>query len=79
MGPKIVKRLAILIAIVVVAGASIYFIQRSQVTRMAREVLDKAQAAEEKGDYDEANQKYQERLIVVPNDDVTKEKLAECS
>src|SRR3954451_19329321 len=77
MGPKTVRRLAILIAIVVVTGVSIYFIQRSQVSRMAREVLDKAQAAEEKGNYDEAIREYQERLIVVPSDDGTKEKLAE--
>ena len=77
MGPKTVRRLAILIVIVVVTGVSIYFIQRSQVNRMAREVLDKAQAAEEKGNYDAAIREYQERLMVVPSDDVTKEKLAE--
>ena len=41
MGPKTVRRLVILIAIVVVTGLSIYFLQRSQVTRMAKSVLEK--------------------------------------
>ena len=39
MGPKTVTRLVILIAIVVVASLSIFFLQRSQVTRMAKSVL----------------------------------------
>lgn len=77
MGPKTVKRLAILVAILVLGGISIYFIQRSQVTRMARSVLDEAQESEKVGDYDGAISKYQERLMVFPNDDATKEKLAD--
>ena len=77
MGPKTVKRLVILIAIVVVASLSIYFLQRSQVTRMAKSVLEEAQEAEKGGDYEAAIQKYQEHLMVVPDDDVTKEKLAD--
>ena len=54
MGPKTVTRLVILIAIVVVAGLSIYFLQRSQVTRMAKSVLEEAQEAEKGGDYEAA-------------------------
>ena len=62
MGPKTVKRLVILIATVVVAGLSIYFLQRSQVTRMAKSVLEEAQEAEKGGDDEAAIQKYQEHL-----------------
>ena len=77
MGPKTVKRLVILIAIVIVASLSIYFLQRSQVTRMAKSVLEEAQEAEKGGDYEAAIRKYQEHLLVVPGDDVTKAKLAD--
>ena len=77
MGPKTVIRLVILIAIVIVASLSIYFLQRSQVTRMAKSVLEEAQEAEKGGDYEAAIQKYQEHLVVVPGDDVTKAKLAD--
>jgi cellulose synthase operon protein C len=77
MGPKTVKRLAILIATVLVASLSIFFIQRSQVTRMARSVLDEAQQAEKAEDYDGAIRRYHERLTVVPDDEITKEKLAD--
>ena len=54
MGPKTVIRLVILIAIVVVASLSIYFLQRSQVTRMAKSVLEEAQEAEKGGEYEAA-------------------------
>ena len=77
MGTKTVQRLVILIAIVAVAGPSIYFLQRSQVTRMAKSVLEEAQEAEKGGDNEAAIEKYQEHLMVVPGDEVTKEKLAD--
>src|SRR3954469_9070495 len=77
MGTKTVQRLVILIAIVAVAGPSIYFLQRSQVTRMAKSVLEEAQEAEKGGDNEAATEKYQEHLLVVPGDGGTKEKLAD--
>jgi tetratricopeptide (TPR) repeat protein len=77
MGPKSVKRLAILMALVLVAGLAIYFTQQKQVKRMALSVLDEAQEAEKAGDFDGAIRKYQERLAVVPGDEATKERLAD--
>src|SRR5262245_29237384 len=77
MGPKSIKRLAILIALVLIAGLAIYFTQRKQVERMALSVLDEAQVAEKAGDFDGAIRKYQERLAVVPSDEATKEMLAD--
>jgi len=44
---------------------------------MARSVLDEAQGAEKSGDYEAAIRKFRERLAVVPNDEVAKEKLAD--
>ena len=62
MGPKTIKRLAILISVVLVTSLAIFFIQRYQVTRMAQVVLDDAEQAERDGDFDEAARIYQERL-----------------
>jgi tetratricopeptide (TPR) repeat protein len=77
MGPKFVKRLAILLAAVFITGLVLYFAQRSQVERMGKSVFDEAQKAEKSGDYDGAVRKYRERLAVVPNDEETKKKLAD--
>ena len=77
MGPKTIKRLAILISVVLVASLAIFFIQRYQVTRMAQLVLDDAEKAERDGEFDEAARIYQERLAVIPDDVDTKLKLAD--
>jgi tetratricopeptide (TPR) repeat protein len=77
MGPKTIKRLAILISVVLVTGLAIFFIQRYQVTRMAQLVLDDAEKAERDGNFDEAARIYQERLIAIPDDVDTKLKLAD--
>jgi tetratricopeptide (TPR) repeat protein len=77
MGPKTIKRLAILISVVLVASLAIFFIQRYQLTRMAQLVLDDAERAERDGDFDEAARIYQERLAVIPDDVDTKLKLAD--
>ena len=77
MGPKTIKRLAILISVVLVASLAIFFIQRYQVTRMAQLVLDDAEQAERDGEFDEAARIYQERLAVIPDDVDTKLKLAD--
>ena len=77
MGPKTIKRLAILISVVLVASLAIFFMQRYQVTRMAQVVLDNAEQAERDGDFDEAARIYQERLKVIPDDVDTKLKFAD--
>ena len=78
MGPKTIKRLAILISVVLVASLAIFFIQRYQVTRMAQLVLDDAEQAERDGDFDEAARIYQERLAVIPDDVDTKLEISRC-
>ena len=77
MGPKTIKRLAILISVVLVASLAIFFIQRYQLTRMAQLVLDDAERAERNGEFDEAARIYQERLTFAPDDVETKLKLAD--
>jgi cellulose synthase operon protein C len=68
MGAKTVKRLAILLATILVAALSIFFIQRYQVVRMDRSVLARAAQAEKDGNFEEAVRFYQEHFEVVPDD-----------
>ena len=68
MGAKTVRRLVILILTILVAGLSIYFIQRYQVSRMNRSVLARAEQAEKAGKFEEAARLYQEHLEVIPDD-----------
>src|SRR4051794_27205335 len=77
MGPKTIKRLAILISVVLVTSLAIFFIQRYQVTRIAGSVLDSAEQAERDGDFEEAARIYQERLNLTPDDVDTSLKLAD--
>src|SRR5262245_52747003 len=77
MGPTTIKRLATLIAVILVAGLSVFFLQRYQISRMAGSVLRDAEQAATSGDYEKAIAKYQERLDVVPDDEDTKLKLAD--
>src|SRR5208337_5411374 len=77
MGAKTVKRLAILVATILVAGVSIFFIQRYQVRRMDRSVLAQAKRAEEDGNFEDAARFYQEHLEVATDDPVAKLKYAD--
>src|SRR3954454_24904395 len=77
MGPKTIKRLAVLISVVLVTSLVIFFIHRYQVTRMAGSVLDSAEQAERDGDFEEAARIYQERLTFAPDDVDTSLKLAD--
>jgi len=77
MGAKIVKRLAILVATILVAGLSIFFIQRYQVSRMDRSVLAQAKRAEEGGNFEDAARFYQEHLEVATDDPEAKLKYAD--
>ena len=77
MGAKTVKRLAILVTTILVAGLSIFFVQRYQVGRMDRSVLAQAARAEEDGNFKDAARFYQEHLEVAPDDPEAKLKYAE--
>src|SRR5271157_364775 len=77
MGAKTVKRLAILVTTILVAGLSIFFVQRYQVGRMDQSVLAQAARAEEDGNFEDAARFYQEHLEVAPDDPEAKLKYAE--
>lgn len=77
MGAKTVKRLAILVTTILVAGLSIFFIQRYQVEKMDRSVLAQAARAEKDGNFEEAARFYQEHLEVAPDDQEAKLKYAD--
>ncbi len=76
MGAKTAKRLAILVTAILVAGLSLFFIQRFQVGRMDRSVLDQAAQAEQDGNYEDAARDYQEHLEIAADDWEAKLKLA---
>ena len=77
MGAKTVKRLAIVLTTILVAGLSIFFIQRYQVEKMDRSVLAQAARAEKDGNFEEAARFYQEHLEVAPDDQEAKLKYAD--
>ncbi len=77
MGAKTVKRLAILVTTILVAGSSIFLVQRSQVERMDRSVLAQAAQAEKEGNFEKAAPLYQEHLEVAPDDWEAKLKYAD--
>jgi len=77
MGAKTAKRLAILVTTILVAGLSIFWIQRYQVERMDQSVLDQAARAEEKKNFEDAARFYQEYLEVAPDNWEVKLKLAD--
>ena len=77
MGAKTVKRLVILLTTILVAGLSIFFIQRYQVEKMDRSVLAQAARAEKDGNFEDAARFYQEHLEVAPDDQEAKLKYAD--
>ncbi len=77
MGAKTVKRLAILVTTILVAGLSIFFIQRYQVGRIDRSALAQAARAENDGNFEEALRFYQEHFEVAPDDPEAKLKYAD--
>ena len=77
MGAKTVKRLAILVTTILIAGLSIFFLQRYEVERMDRSVLARAAQAEKDGNFEEAAPLYQEHLEVAPDDWEAKLKYAD--
>lgn len=68
MENKTVLRLAILIGVLALLGGGGYLLWKLQVGRKAREVVARAERAEEKGDFETAARLYSEHLAVVPGD-----------
>src|SRR5262245_44747905 len=77
MGKKTVKRLAVLIGVIALVGGGGYVRWRFQVERMARDVINQAERAEQQADYAKAQELYREHLNVVQDDAEVKLKLAE--
>ena len=72
-----VNRLAILVTTILIAGLSIFFLQRYQVDRMDRSVLAQAAQAEKEGNFEKALPLYQEHIEVAPDDQEAKLKYAD--
>ena len=77
MRSKIIKRWAIFIAVLSLIGGTGFFTQRFQVTRQAKSVEAKADAAVKDGDFAEAERLYREHLVVFPDDVEIKIKYAD--
>ena len=68
MRAKIIKRWAIFIAVLSLIGGTGFFTQRFQITRKARSVEEKADAAVKAGEFAQAEGLYREHLAVLPED-----------
>ena len=68
MRAKTVKRLAIMMAVVVLAVGASYLLWRFQVRNMSQGIVAQGDAAEDKGDYANAVDLYQQHLLVFPDD-----------
>jgi cellulose synthase operon protein C len=77
MRTKIIKRWAIFIAVLSLIGGTGFFTQRFQVTRQAKSVEAKADAAVEDGNFAKAETLYREHLVVFPEDVEIKIKYAD--
>jgi tetratricopeptide (TPR) repeat protein len=77
MAAKTARRLAILVSTILVAGCSLFFIQRYQLARMDQSVLARAMQAEREGDFVKAADLYQEHLEIAPDDQDAKLKYAD--
>jgi cellulose synthase operon protein C len=77
MRAKIIKRWAILVAVLSLIGGTGFLTQRFQVTRLAQSVAEQADSAVKQGEFAKAQQLYGEHLIVFPEDVETKIKYAD--
>jgi len=77
MGAKTARRLVILVVTILVVSLSIFLIQRSQVSRMNRSVLDRAAQAEKDGKFEDAQRLYGEHLEIAPDDQDAQLKFAD--
>jgi cellulose synthase operon protein C len=77
MTAKTIRRFAILVAIVGLAGGAAIGVQQYQLAKMAHSVITKAQLAEENGNLVEAGRLYQQHLAVIEGDTETRIKYAD--
>ena len=77
MGPKTVKRLAVVAVVLVLAIVSVFLIQRRQVARLGGANLAEAERAVERGDLETAEQLYIQHVQVFPDDLDAKLKFAD--
>ncbi|MDR3622644.1 MAG: tetratricopeptide repeat protein [Paludisphaera borealis] len=77
MGPKTVKRLAIVAVVLVLATVSVVVIQKRQVARLGQSNLSKAERAVKQGDLKTAEELYLQHVQVFPEDLDAKLKYAE--
>ncbi len=77
MRAKTVKRLAIMMAVVVLVVGSSYFLWRFQVRNMSQGIVAQGDVAEEKGEYANAVDLYQQHLLVFPDDQTVQLKYAD--
>lgn len=68
MGPKTIKRLAVVAVVLVLAIVSVFLIQRAQVARLGGANLAEAEKAAERGDLETAEQLYLQHVQVFPDD-----------
>lgn len=68
MGPKTVKRLAVVAVVLVLAIVSVFLIQRSQMARLGGANLAEAEQAVDRGDLETAEQLYLQHVQVFPDD-----------
>jgi hypothetical protein len=68
MRAKIIKRWAIFIAILSLIGGTGFFTQQFQISRKAKSVEEKADAAVKAGEFAQAEGLYREHLVVFPED-----------
>src|SRR6185312_8231441 len=77
MGPKTMKRLAVVAVVLVLAIVSVFLIQRRQVARLGGANLAEAEQALERGDMETAEQLYLQHVQVFPDDLDAKLKFAD--
>ena len=68
MGPKTIKRLAVVAVVLVLAIVSVFLIQRSQMARLGKSNFAEAEQAVERGDLATAEQLYLQHVQVFPDD-----------
>lgn len=69
MGPKTLRRLVVAAVVLVLGVASIFLLQRYQMSRMGRSNLARAQQAVKDGDLAKAEDLYLQHVLVFPKDD----------
>lgn len=77
MGPKTVRRLAVVAVVLVLGIVSIFLLQRRQVAKLGESNLSRAEQASKQGDFKAAEEHYLQHIQVFPDDLDAKLKYAE--